>query len=87
VGLLTDLLTLALDGLGEDVADACRVLAEDVGVDAQSDGGVGVAEAGGDDVDRDACEQQCGRVQVAQIMQPGVRQRLGRGSGRTCCTD
>jgi hypothetical protein len=29
------LLTLALDGLGEDVADAGRVLAEDVGVDAQ----------------------------------------------------
>jgi hypothetical protein len=63
--LLTDLLTLASDGLGEDVADTGRVLAEDVGVDAQSNGGVGVAEAGGDDVDGDSCEQQCGRVQVA----------------------
>jgi len=48
VGLLTDLLTLALDGLSEDVADTCRMLAEDVGVDAQSDGGIGVAQAGGD---------------------------------------
>ena len=43
MGLLTDLLTLALNGLGEDVADASRVLAEDVGVNAQSDGGIGVA--------------------------------------------
>ena len=65
VGLLTDLLTLAFDGLGEDVADAGRVLAEDVGVDAQSDGGIGVAQAGGDHVDGDSREQQCGRVQVA----------------------
>jgi hypothetical protein len=63
--LLTVLLTRAVDGLGEDVADSCRVLAEDVGVDAQGHGRVGVAEAGGDDVDRDAREQQCGGVQVA----------------------
>jgi hypothetical protein len=53
--LLTDLLTLAFDaciyGLGEDVADACRVLAKDVRVDTQGHGGIGVAEAGGDDVD------------------------------------
>ena len=74
MGLLTDLLTLALDGLSEDVADTCRMLAEDVGVDAQSDGGIGVAQAGGDDVDgtpatssviacrwRSSCSRACGR--------------------------
>src|SRR5262250_1502421 len=38
------------DRLGEDVTDTCRVLAEDVGVDAQGHGGVGMAEAGGHDV-------------------------------------
>ena len=63
--LLTDLLTLALDGLGESVADTCGVLAEDVGVDAQGHGGVGVAQPGSDHMDRDSREQQCGRVQVA----------------------
>jgi len=51
------LLTRACDGLGEDVTDACRVLAQDVGVDAEGNGGVGVAEAGGDDVDGDACQE------------------------------
>jgi hypothetical protein len=78
--LLTDLLTRAFDGLGEDVPDARGVLAEDVGVDAQGHGRVGVAEAGGDDVDWDSCEQQGGRVQVAQVMQPGVLQWLTWGS-------
>jgi hypothetical protein len=52
--LLTDLLTRAFDGLREDVSDTDRVLAEDVGVDAQGHGGVSVAEASGDDVDGDA---------------------------------
>jgi hypothetical protein len=41
-----------------------------------------VAEPGGDHVDGDSCEEQRGRVQVAQIMEPGVGQRLGRGSDR-----
>jgi hypothetical protein len=41
------LLTGAHDGLGEDVADACRVLAEDMGVDPQGHGRVGVAEPSG----------------------------------------
>jgi hypothetical protein len=58
-------LTRAFDGLGEDVSDADGVLAEDVGVDAQGYGGVGMAEAGGDDVDGDSREEQRGRVQVA----------------------
>jgi hypothetical protein len=51
--------------LGEDVADTCRMLAEDVRVDTQGHGGVDMAEAGGDDVNGDSREQQCGRVQVA----------------------
>ena len=40
-----------LDGLGEDVPDTGGVFAQDVGVDAQGYGGVGVAETGGYDVD------------------------------------
>ena len=52
--MLTLLLTRAIDGLGEDVSDSCRVLAENVGVDAQRHGRIGMAEAGRDDVDRDA---------------------------------
>jgi hypothetical protein len=55
------LLTLAFgglgDGLGEDVTDACRVLAEDMGVDTQGYSGVGMAEVGGNYVDRDACQR------------------------------
>jgi len=62
----------SLDGLGEDVADTGCVLAQDVGVDAQGHGGAGVAEAGGHDVDGDSGEKQRGRVQVAQLVQPGV---------------
>jgi hypothetical protein len=77
--LLTDLLTRVLDGLGEDVSDACRVLAEDVGVDAQRHRGVSVAETSGYHVHRYPGQEQGGRVQVTQIMQPGMRQRLGRG--------
>jgi len=45
-------------GLGADVADACLVFTEDVGVDAQRHGGVGMAEPGGDPVDWDSREQQ-----------------------------
>ena len=52
--MLTDLLTRTFDRLGEDVPDTDCVLAEDVGVDAQRHGGVGVAEASGDDVNGDA---------------------------------
>jgi hypothetical protein len=63
---------VAADGLGEDVSDACRVLAEDVGVDAQGDGGIGVAESCSDEVNRDARQEQSGRVQVAQVVEPCV---------------
>ena len=38
----------------------------------QGHGRVGVAKAGGDDVDRDARERQRGGVQVAQVVQPCV---------------
>ena len=51
----------AVDGLGEDVSDACRVLAENMRVDPQGHGRVGVAEAAGDNVDRDSRGQR-GRV-------------------------
>jgi hypothetical protein len=60
--LLTDLLTRAFDGLGEDVSDTDGVLTEDVGVDAQRHGGVGVTEPCGDHVDGDSREEQRGRV-------------------------
>lgn len=76
------------DGLGEDVPDTGGVLARDVGVDAQGYGGVGVAEAGGCDVDGDSGEKQRGRVQVAQIVQPGMGEWGGWGSGRpVVCVD
>jgi len=40
--------------MGEDVSDACCVLAENVGVGAQGHSRIGMAEAGRDYVDRDA---------------------------------
>jgi hypothetical protein len=83
--LLTDLLTLASDGLGEDVADARRVFTEDVGVDAQGHGRVGVAEPGGDHVDGDARKEQRGRMQVAQIMLAGREAAVWPGEWLTCC--
>jgi hypothetical protein len=70
----------SLDGLGEDVADTGRVLAQHVGVDAQGHRRVSVAKPGGHDVNRNAGEKTCGRVQVTQIVQPGMWQRPGRGS-------
>jgi hypothetical protein len=70
----------SLDGLGEDVPDTGCVLAQDVRVDAQGHGGVGVAKAGGYDVDGDSDEKQRGGVQVAQIVQAGMGEWGGRGS-------
>jgi hypothetical protein len=60
---------------GRKCRDACPVLTQDMGVDPQRHCRVGVAEPGGDHVDRDACQQQCGGVQVAKTMQPGTRER------------
>ena len=62
----------SLDGLGEDLPDTGCVFAQYVGVDAQGYGGVGVAEAGGHDVDGDSGEKQRGRVQVAQLAAGGA---------------
>jgi len=44
------------------------VLADDVGVDPQSDRGVGVAEAFRNDVDRHPGDQKQSRMDVAPIM-------------------
>jgi hypothetical protein len=76
------LLARALDGLGENVADACRVVSQDVGVDAQGYGRVGVPEPSCDHMDRDSCQEQSGRVQVTKIMQAGMLERLCQGSDR-----
>ena len=65
-------------GLGEDVTHACRLFTQDVRVDPQCHGRVSVTEPGSDDMDRDACQQQGRRVQVAKIVQPGVGERPGR---------
>jgi hypothetical protein len=35
-----------------------------------------MAEPGGDDMDRDACEQQGRGMDVAQVVQPGMGQRI-----------
>jgi hypothetical protein len=60
------------------------MLSQHVGVDAQGHGWVGVAEPGSDDMYRDSGQKQCGGVQVAQVVQAGVRQRLrGRLSRRS----
>jgi hypothetical protein len=44
-----------------------------VGVDPECDGWVGVAQAGGDDVNWDAGQQQGRGVDVPQIVQARVR--------------
>ena len=78
----------SLDGLGEGVPDTGRMLAQHVGVDAQGHRWVGVAKPGGHDVHRNPSEKQRGRMQVAQIMQPGMGERRGWGSGRpVVCAD
>jgi hypothetical protein len=45
-------------------AAAVSAARNDVGVDAECDGGVSVAQAGGDDMNRDAGQQQRGGVNV-----------------------
>ena len=75
--MLTDLLTAGvlcgLHGLGEDVRGGGLGAADDVGVHAQGDSRVGVAQAGRDDMHRDAGEQQGRSVKVSEVVQPGVR--------------
>jgi hypothetical protein len=60
------------------------VLAEHVRVDPQGDGRVGVIEAGRDHMDGDSGEQQCGGVQMAQIVQPAWGSAAA-GKRLTCC--
>jgi hypothetical protein len=61
--LLTGLLTGGMDRLGENVRGGGFGGADHVGVDAEGDGRVGVAQASRDDVDRDAGE--AGRKQYS----------------------
>ena len=67
------LLTGRVDRIGENVRGGGLGGADHVGVDAEGDSRVRVAEAGRDDVDRDAGEQQRGGVQVPQVVQPSMR--------------
>jgi hypothetical protein len=64
-----------LDGLGEDVPDAEGMLPQHVRIDAQGHGWIGMAEPGSYNVIRDTCKPERGRVQVAQVMKAGVRER------------
>ena len=61
---------------------ACSRRTPALGVQAQGHSGIGVAEPGRDNVDRDACQQQGCRVQVAQVVEPCVGEWPGWGSGR-----
>jgi hypothetical protein len=66
----------SLDRLSEDIAKTSKtygMLAYHVGVDPQGYGWVGVAEPGSHDMDRDPGKQQCGGVQVPQVMQASMR--------------
>jgi hypothetical protein len=59
---------------------------DDVGVDAEGDGRVGVAEAGFDDVDGDARQEQRGGVDVSKIVKAGVGARRSESAaGRQTC--
>ena len=60
-------------GLGEDVCGSGLGAADDVGVYAQGDSRVGVAQTGRDDVDGHAREQQGRGVQVSEVVKSGVR--------------
>src|SRR5690606_10486852 len=80
--LLTPLLTGG-HRLGEDVGGCGGLLVDDVRVDAEGDGGGGVAEAGRDDVHGGAGHQEGGGVDVAEGVQAGVRGGVPAGSA--CC--
>ena len=70
--LLTPLLTAASVGggyrAGEDVGGLAELVADDVGVHAQRDRGVCVAEPGGNYMHGDASQQQGRGVDVPQIV-------------------
>ncbi len=52
---------------GEDVGGLCELVADDVGVHAQRDRGVRMAEPGGDHVHGDASQEQGRGVDVPQL--------------------
>jgi len=58
------------------------VLTQDMRVDAQRYGWIGMAEARCYDVDRHSRQQQRSGVQVPEIMKPSVRQGLARCHNR-----
>jgi len=53
---------------GEDVGGLGELVADDVGVDAQRDRRVGVAEPGGNHMHRDASQQKGCRMYVTEIV-------------------
>jgi hypothetical protein len=70
-----------IQGLSKNVSSGGLCREDHVGVYAERDRWVGVAESGGDDVDWDAGQKQRGRVDMAKVVQAGVRQGLLRGRG------
>jgi len=67
-------LPLLADRPGEDIRRRRFRGADHVGVDAQCDRGVGMAEAGRDNVDGHARHEERGRVDMAKVVQPGLWQ-------------
>jgi hypothetical protein len=59
------------DRLGEVVGGGLSA-SDHEGVDTVGDGRVGVADASGEDMDRDAGQQQGGGVRMPQVVQPGA---------------
>ncbi len=83
-GLLTATVLRGLDLLGEDVRRLHELFVDHVGVDPERDGRVGMAEAGRDDMDRHSGQEECPRVDVAEIVEPGGWKRLGDGFALLC---
>lgn len=90
--LLTALLTLRIrHRLRETFRHRGRSLANHLRIEPQRDRGIGVAEAGSNDMNRHARQQQSRRVQVSEVVQTRVDVRAGqsgaasaaeRGQGR-----
>jgi hypothetical protein len=74
---------MGVRGLGEDVGRCGLGGADHVGVDAEGDGGVGVAQAGRHDMDRYPGQQQGRGVEVPQVVEPRVRQWVPSGVARS----
>ncbi|TCO48409.1 hypothetical protein EV646_104227 [Kribbella antiqua] len=61
-------LVVPVAGSGEGVSSLVRVLADDVRIDPEGDGGVGMAEAFRDDMDRHPGDQEQDDMYVSQIV-------------------